>query len=321
MKKQTNDEIQVIIGFSVNPEMIAVYNRISEEEKPALQGMTCQLGGTSSNVATALAQMNVKTKLFTLTGYNDDFYTHCLKYALKNSHPKVLSVNFPILEQGHMGFIPVDGIRMNSQVFGSKGKIQIDKLDDCLELIKQEKENIWRVATGVRPSEISLVKALFGEKHRGYRYLNPRMDLIVEKEIFFDLLSKTDILVLNQREYDVCINYQELNSMQDMQKKFGISLIVVTKDKDGGKYFLCNKVTKTREKFEAYLDYSATEIFTTGAGDWFAGAMISSLVKTEKSILEITEAEIKNAIYFAAKVAAKKITIMGAGNGPYEWDL
>lgn len=325
MKKlEIVDQSKAIIGFSANPEIIIRINRLVESEKAPLGGMTCELGGTSSNIAKAMAKMGIQSTLYVLTGYNDDFYTHCFRYALEHSHEKIKTIDFPVLERGHMGFIPIDGIKKMSQVFGYKGKVQPDKVHLCTEIIKNDfNQTAWRIATGVRPSEVELVKALFGENQKGFRYLNPRMDLIESKNVFFDLLEQTDVLVVNRDEYEACIKYKEICSRSGIQKLFGVSLVVVTKDKNGGKFSLQNKLTDTNEKFDAYTDYieEGKEIYPTGAGDWFAGSLISSLIETKKSIYEITKSEIIDAIYFASKIAGKKITIVGAGNGPSESDI
>ena len=317
--------IKAVIGFSANPEIIVRINRFDEFEKAPLNEMTCELGGTSANFAKALGKMGIESELYALTGCNDDFNTHCLKFALKKSHEKIHVFEFPIMDQGHMGFIPIDGTKKTSQVFGLKGIIQSTNINDCINIIKKKdtEKNIWRVATGVRSAEVELVKALFGDKHKGFRYLNPRIDLIQSKEIFFSLLEQTDILVMNHAEYEACTHYKEIGSRADIQKNFGVSLVIVTKDKDGGKFSLINQRTNISEKFDACIDYitDAKEIFPTGTGDWFGGALISYLIKTRKSIFEISEKEIKEAILFASKIAGKKVTMRGAGNGPAESDL
>lgn len=318
----TTEKPFVKIGFSANPEIIVRINGLEEAEKAPLEEMTCELGGTSSNMAKAMAKMGVEAKLYALTGYNDDFYSHCFHYAMKHSLG-VKTIEFPILEQGHMAFIPIDGVKKVSQVFGYKGKIQPDKIASCVEIIKNDVEkNVWRIATGVRPPEVELVKALLGN-HRGFRYLNPRVDLIQSKEIFFDLLKQTDVLVINHAEYIACTSHKEINSRSDIQKMFGVSLVIVTHDSDGGKFLLTNEFTETRGQFDACTDYitDGVEIFPTGAGDWFAGALISCFVKLEKSIFKITKEEIIDAITFASRVAGKKITMRGAGNGPSESEL
>jgi sugar/nucleoside kinase (ribokinase family) len=310
------------IGFSANTEIIVRIDRLRESEKAPLEEMTCELGGTSSNVAKAMAKMGIPTTLYALTGYNDDFFSHCFRYALKKS-PGINTIEFQILEQGNMAFIPIDEVKKVSQVFGSKGKIQPDKIASCIEIIKNDvAENVWRIATGVRSPEVELVKALLGN-HRGFRYLNPRVDLIQSKEIFFDLLKQTDVLVINHAEYIACISHKEINSRSDIQKMFGVSLVIVTCDQYGGKFALANDFTDTKRQFDACTDYitDGVEIFPTGAGDWFAGALISCFVKLGKSILEITNEEIIDAVYFASRVAGKKITIRGAGNGPSESEL
>lgn len=321
---------KVDIGFSVNPEIRVVYDRTSDEEKAPLVDFTCDLGGTSANVARALANMDVPTRIYALTGFEDDLHTHNFKYALKHSPNNIWAEEFNVLEKGHMAVVPVDGVKKTSQVFGYKGIIQTDKIERCIRIIKKNnKEKVWRVATGVRPPEIELVKALFDENY-GFRYLNPRIDLIKEKKIFFNLLARTDVLIVNQVEFDACMNYPELNSVSDIEEEFGISLIVVTKGEEGGKFYLCNETTdKTGEsfivsgKYDACLDYikKGEEIYPTGTGDWFGGAMLSVIVKSGKSVYEITEEEIRQAITFASRVAGKKVTMAGPNNGPKESDL
>jgi len=272
-----------------------------------------------------MAKMGIKTTLYALTGYNDDFNSHCFRWALKNSHESIKTIEFPILDKGHMGFIPIDGIKIGSQVFGYKGKIIPNRIDECIEIVKENaQKNVWRIATGVQPSEVPLVKALFGENRSGFRYLNPRMNLIREKDIFFDLLKQTDILVINHTEYEACVSHGEIDSRTDIQDKFGVSLVIVTNDKDGGKYSLHNNIINVTEKYSAYTDYikEGAEIYPTGAGDWFAGALISYFIKkVKKSIFEIKKGEIADAIFFASRISGKKITMMGAGNGPSKSEL
>ena len=312
------------IGFSANPEIVIETNRLDESEKAPLGEMKCELGGTSSNVALAMARMGLPTTLYTLSGCNGDFFTHSFRYAIKHADERINVVDFPVLEHGHMAFIPIDGLKRKSQVFGYKGKIQQEKVAEHLETIKKDsQENVWRIATGVRTSEVELVKALFGENHLGYRYLNPKMELIESKEIFFSLLKQTDILVVNDEEYAACVKNLGICSGSYMHTRFGISLVVITKDERGGEFSLVNKVVNVKQKFDAYTGFitEGSEIHQTSAGDWFAGALVGSLFETGKSSLEINEEEITNAIYFATKVSGKKVTMPGSSNGPNENDL
>lgn len=313
---------RVEIGFSVNPEMKMVYDRTCNEEKAQLLDFTCDLGGTSANTAKALSNMGIPSRLYALTGYNNDLNTVNLRYALDHSPDNISTVEFNILEKSHLGFTPVDGVKKTSQVFGFKGQLQTNKIQNCVQAIKKNsKKNVWKVATGVRPQEVELVKALFGESY-GFRYLNPRINLIKEKKIFFDLLKQTDILVMNQAEFDACSNYEEVNSMDDLHEKFGISLIIVTKSEEGGKFSLKNN-SKIQGKYDACFDYikDGVEIYQTGTGDWFGGSFLSIIDKTEKSIYDVNEDDILKAINFARRVAGKKVTMAGPNNGPKECDL
>jgi sugar/nucleoside kinase (ribokinase family) len=279
-------------------------------EKAPLTSIKAGIGGTSANVALAIQTFGGSSKLLSLTGEGDDFETHTLEYVLRNC--KIPYKNFPILTTSHIALLPDDGIQ-TKKVFGLKGKILQDKLEGTFLEIEKEVGQ-YRIATGVRVEEVELVKYLFN-KHAGFRSLNPRMELIKNKPIFYDLLKSTDLLILNMVEYQTC----KVTSPSSLHEH-GPSLVIVTDSDNGGMFSHKDTGAKT---FPACLDYvsSNAKLFSTGAGDWFHGAFISRCMKFGKSFERLALSEILDFISFAAKVAGKKITMEGASNGPGEFDL
>lgn len=298
-----------LVGFSINSEIIPSYDGRTPLEKAPLASIVANIGGTSANVALAIQTFGGSSKLLALMGEGDDLQTHILKYVLRNC--KIPYIDFPILSTSHIAFIPEDGIQ--TRVFGLKGKILDQKLSSTIDEISKETGK-WRIATGVRIEEVELVLSLFN-KHIGFRSLNPRMELIKNKPVFFELLKSVDLLILNMAEYREC----KVTSPSELHK-YGPSLVIVTDSENGGMF--SHKKTGA-EIFPACTDYIKEEsrLFTTGAGDWFHGSFISKCMEIGKPFSELDLSEITDFVTFAARVAGKKITMEGASNGPSNDDL
>ncbi len=297
-----------LVGFSINAEIIPEYDGRTPLEKALLLSIKAFIGGTSANVALAIQTFNQKSKLLALRGEGDDFENHILEYVLRNC--KIPHKDFQILNTSHIALIPNDGIQ--TRIFGLKGKILPNKLDQTISEIEKETGQ-WRIATGVRIEEVKLVVSLFN-KHAGFRSLNPRMELIKNKPVFNELLKNTDLLILNMNEYREC----KVTSPSELHK-YGPSLVIVTDSENGGMF---SHKTTGAEIFPACLDYikNGERLFTTGAGDWFHGAFISRCMEIGKSFNELTFTEIVDFINFAARVAGK-VTMEGASSGPTKNDL
>lgn len=298
-----------LVGFSVNTEIWTRYDGLTTLEKAELKSIEARVGGTSANVALAIQSFGQASNILALVGQNGDFESHNLDYVLKKC--KVPHKTFPVLTSSHLALIPENGIT-SKKVFGKKGTIIRNKLfEESIEEIRGT-EGSWGIATGVRQEETELVESLFHNR-KGYRSLNPRMELVINGDIK-RLLKISDLLILNQAEYQ---SFQE-TSPQSLHE-YGPELIIVTDAENGGTFSLKGKQA---QRFKAYNNYSTgKEIFTTGAGDWFHGAFISKCMENNKSIYDLSIEDVHEYVDFSAKVAAKKVTIEGASNGPNKEDL
>lgn len=296
---------QALIGFSVNAEIIQTYDRMSIKEKGVLESLEVDLCGTSANVARAITKLGGLSKVLALTGVGDDFESMSLRWALKNY--KMPYREFQILSSSHISVFPIDGLNRN-KVFGKKGKINESKVDEVITGIESE-TGLWRIATGVRPEEIPFVRALFNS-HVGYRSINPRLNLIEKREDFFSILKVSDLLILNEAEFSGC-NVAHISELHG----FGPSVVIMTKEKYGGVFSLKGR---SPEVFQACTKYSENckQLYTIGAGDWFHSAFLVRCMEAGKPFGELSVKEIRDFINFAARVAGKKITMPGSGNGP-----
>ncbi len=301
-------EKEALIGFSVNPELVPIYNRMTGAEKGSLESLSVDLCGTSANVARAINVLGGKSKVLAFTGVKNDFESHTLRWALEKY--EIPHREFQILDHSHISLFPIDGLPKN-KVFGLKGNIEESKINETINQIGEE-EGMYRIATGVREEELPFVKALFN-KHIGYRSLNPRIALIEKRNSFIEILKQTDLLIMNDAEYDAC----RVTGISELHQ-YGPKVIIVTREKDGGMF---SKEGETPEMFEACKKYLGKEVYTIGAGDWFHAAFIIKTMEFGKDFSSLTIEEIRECILFATQVSGKKVTMQGAANGPSKNDL
>lgn len=300
--------MQALVGFSVNAEIVQTFNRMTEAEKGELKSIKCDLCGTSANVARALNKLGQQSKVLALTGINNDFESHILRYALKDH--AIPFEEFRILDHSHISVYPIDGLP-TQKIFGSKGEIISSMIPSMITEIK-DLESSWRIATGVRTPEIPFIESFF-ESNFGYRTLNPRVELIENKKVFFELLKKTDCLIVNHAEYDAC----KVASVSEIHN-LGPRIVIVTQNKYGGWFSVKGNEV---ERFDPCIDYINGKIFEVGSGDWFSGGFHTFCMEINKSIFELDLTETRDAILFGARVSGKKITMQGAANGPSKEDL
>jgi len=299
-----------LVGFSVNAEIVLDYDRMTQQEKGKLNSIEPYLCGTSANVARAINLLGQTSKVLALTGVNDDFESHVLRFALRQY--TIPHSEFKILDKSHISVLPIDNIP-KPQIFGKKGKIEEGKINETIAKINEE-TGLWRIATGVRPEEIELVKTLFN-KHAGHRTLNPRPELIMDRSKFFEILKSTDLLIMNHSEFDSC----KMTLLSEFHK-LGPNLVIITQNENGGMF---SKSGLKIERFDPCNDYinPNTEVYGPGAGDWFYASFIVKCIELGKSIQTLSIKDIRECISFAARVSGKKVTMKGAANGPTKEEL
>lgn len=288
-----------IVGTAVNAEVVYYYDGSSPDEKIPLQDFSIQLSGSSGDVAIALSQLGAFSHLLGLIADKEDDQSALLRLALKKH--RVGSTLLPCLDKTSIAVLPCDDSSEKSRVIGRRGDVIPERIPTIVNLITDEAACFeWRVATGVREREIA--EALLGT-NKGKRVLNPNF-MLCQNQGLEALLPFVDILVLNKNEMAV--------SRMTFKKchEAGTSLVIVTEDEDGGQYSLRGKVGRF-----APVKITGNAFYPAGAGDWFLGGFLS-FCELEHTDATSTAIDIERALAFGAKVAAKKISMKGAGNGP-----
>jgi len=300
----------VVVGVSVNPELELVVEDTPGPKK-VLSSMGCCLSGSSGNTAMAIEKLGGQPHLLGLVGANsqEGFADKLLCDAVKQSRVPFTPIR--VLSQTSHAVIPVVG-GVNGEVWGRKGDVVHPKVPKALQILTGPDIGIgpktFVVTTGLRMVEEVFAKALLVQAQVGYRVLNARDTLCPRRE-FKQFLPLVDLLVLNQLEFNE--TGMELSEIH----RRGPRIVVVTHDKDGGMF----SFNHTRFCFTPVSFPGGP--FETGAGDWFLGALISELIRLKVSVSTINAEQFLGVINFAARVAGKKITIPGGGNGPSRHQL
>lgn len=295
-----------VVGFSVNPELeLAVGN--TSGPKKVLQSQSFCLSGSSGNVTVALKKLGARSHLLGLVAvdYQNGFTDKLLNETIKQS--KVSFSPIRVLSETNFCVIPVVG-NANGVLWGKRNRIIHSAVPKALQYLKSPKVGIgprtFSVITGLRDVEFVFAKTLLNRTQAGFRILNAKGTLCAKRN-FKKVLSMVDLLVLNRREFkETGMELSELHN-------FGPSIIVVTHDRKGGMFSFRSGFCK---KFQPVSFFGGR--FETGAGDWFLGALVSELIRLQESVFTIKPEQFKRVIDFAARVAGKKITMSGGGNGP-----
>lgn len=307
-------EFNVVVGFSINPEF-ALEVEDTTGPKKVLKHIGLSLAGSSGNFLGAGENLGIPScSLLGLVAVNFD-NDETLESFLLRKAIKERGVSFSpirVLSDTNIAAIPIiNGI--NGEVWGKKGNIVHSAVPQALQYINGLDIgiglNTYSVATGVRPVEILFVEPLLARTEKGYRVLNPKYTLCSHRE-FKKILSLVDLLVLNQHEFEQTnMGFWELHN-------HGPRIVVVTHDKEGGMFSFKHRSSKRYKPISF-----PGGIYETGAGDWFLGALISELIRLKESVLTIEPDQFSKVIDFAARVAGKKITMAGGGNGPSRHQL
>jgi hypothetical protein len=312
MKKVYN----AVVGVSVNSEFELVVKDASGSKKELDMSLCPCPSGSSGNTNGAIRRLGGNSHLVGLVEVNYDQEEETLESLLLKRVIKQGGVSFtpvPVLSKTNVAAIPIiKGI--NGEVWGKKGKIIHSMVPSALQILKGPSvrigPNTFSVVTGLRKVELPFAKALLDRTEAGFRVLNAKATLCAISREFKKILKLVDLLVLNRREFEE--TGMELSELYDC----GPKLTIVTDDSDGGMF----SFGRYEERLFKPVCFPGGK-FETGAGDWFLGALISEFIRLKKSTKTIELGEFENAINFAARVAGKKITIPGGGNGPSRHQL
>lgn len=299
-----------VVGFSVNAELeLAVQD--TPGPKKVLNRMGVCLSGSSGNITIALQNLGAKAHLLGLVAVSEleTLESRLLKETLKKS--EVPFTPLKVLTQTNICVVPVIGNK-NGVAWGKRNKIVHNSIPRALKDLTDFVgigPRTFSIVTSLRLVEIVFAKTLLARTQTGFRVLNAKDTLCARKE-FKRILQLVDLLVLNQREFD-----ETGMKLSELHKR-GPRIIVVTHDSKGG-IFSFNSGHSSHFKPHSFTGGK----FETGAGDWFLGALVSELIRLEESALTIKSESFQKVVDFAARVAGKKITMPGGGNGPTRFQL
>lgn len=304
----------IYCGFSANPE---IYNEFVRREngKHEITQDGIVLSGSSINIAKCIQNMNHNAHALILTGpKNGILSTLYYNALLELLHTAGLPyTHFEVLKTPSIAWVPIekdDELSKDAELYGKKN-IDPDKLKNAYNLLDNLNQDIrWAALSGVKISELPLVKIVLSKAEVGKRLLIPKAEL-VESPKFEEVLRNVDLLIMNKSEFGV----YHSRSIEDLHK-YGPKFIIVTDSANGGYFSTGNGVTH----YDAFSS-SLGSHSKVGCGDWFAGAIVSWILENHLNSFNLTQNQALQATEFAAKVAAKKLSYQGGSVGPKREDI
>lgn len=297
-----------IVAFSINKEETVFEPRNRTHSKVTLDDLPRTIAGSSLNVVRALREFGHKVKLLCTVGrdshapdiseslseWSIDPYLIPVRHGtprtivlLPEANPRetVLFCHKPPYDQGLLARAAQD---VADQVAACQPK--------C------------RVATGVRPEDVVLVRELF--RADGYRVLNPNIELIKLRREFSNLACMADLIVMNHEEASSVlgkdpVSFDHERDMPRLGKVLTGKEIIVTMNSHGSCYWhnpadseLCSHYVPSCA--EAVVD-------PTGAGDVYLAGYLSA---------RLGGCQVHQAMRFATAAAAAKVGKIGGSAIP-----
>ncbi len=305
-----------LIGVSLNPEIYFQYKN-TPDEKGLIDKDGYLLSGSSANIAGAFVKMKYDPLLLGLVSASNNttpentITNMILRKLLHES--KIRFLPLKALTRTNIAYVPINGAG-EAGVIGAKGEVLDAAITTCCNKIRTAKGK-WRIASGVRIVEVPFINALYENSEEGFCTLTPKVELVADTVRFKKLIKSVDLLIMNAVEFQAA----GLNHPCELHK-FGPKLIIVTKDKEGGIWSFNQDGTHGKGSYES-VHYTNKIASKVGAGDWFHAAFVVSCMDIKKSILQLSQGDIEKGLYFAARVAGKKLTYLGGANGPGKNEL
>jgi sugar/nucleoside kinase (ribokinase family) len=299
---------KVVIGFSGNPEVAfsdgVSLRHFTRNKKNIFDTVHFGVGGTSVDWAIGLKTLGapVFTRLLLCVGHEDrDPNRHQLVDGLERME---LDYHiFPVLEQTNFAAIHLFN-GASSRISGLKGRYirfpEKELEEQCVTIMPDV-----CIATGVMPQEVTMVLRLFS--HGSETVLNPRPELFESATECNRVLSKTSLLVINEREHCALLGksdyFQPSESSCRAILELGPNEVIVTNGVRGSHYG--NRHGAYHHQ-EAIMNSDVTQD-ATGAGDCYAAAFLSKRFAGES---------IESAMLFASCAASTKLQFITGANVP-----
>lgn len=297
-----------IVGVSANLEIALAAPPIGSETKIVVDEYNLTAAGTSVNVARALKVNGVDAKVIALAGC--DPAGELLKVMIDAQGLDVLMCAVraktpitAIAENLHGVSEPVK-ICAKPRMSANESDLDGARREISNLLNTDDRRNLLRVATGVKPEEVIFVEELlFGQNFPDqFLVLNPSMVFIRHhRKKFEELAGRVDLLSVNHEEAEVILGRSDFKAQDIHLLKNIAPNVLVTWSSNGSLLWWGGKLYTAHAPKVDVVD-------PTGAGDCYLGYFLAEAVVGRKPIEE--------AMQTASIASALEVRHWGANQTP-----
>lgn len=274
----------------------------------------CNPGGAPANVAAALSRLGAATALVSKVG--NDHFGLLLQDTLRNTGVDVSAVSSTDEASTTLAFVHLDEAgdrsfsfyrKPGADTYLSPEDIPTGGLERCKVL------HFGSVSMTHEPSRTTTREAVLKAKKAGalisfdpnIRFALWDSEEAIRSQIIWGM-QYADILKISEEELVFLTGHTDVaQGSRELQRQFGISLIVVTMAEKG----CCYRLLELEGKVPGF---QVRAIDTTGAGDAFLGCLLYKLLESGGSLHELDERQITGMLAFANAGGALVTTRKGA---------
>jgi len=291
-------------------DMVAQVERFpSDDDEVFVSNLSLLSGGAAANTAYACGKMGLLTAFIGKLGQADIFSNKIIN-DFKEASVETKLIKYSDNYKTGSAYVALNK-RGERRIYAYSGAANYLTKNDLLEEEISATKLIF--LSSLRNIEPLLQASKIGKSRNIPVILNPGM-LIIDQGFnnIKELLEKTDIFILSEREFKTLFNFTEVNLSEDLIKErsvslfaLGIKVIVITLGKKGA-FLLTTMGNELIQplKLEKIID-------TTGAGDAFSAGFLFGLVQK----LSLKFEHLRNDVKIGNFVAGQCIQKLGARNG------
>ncbi len=299
----------ICIGAALVDMVAQVERHPSDDDEVFVSDLKLLSGGAAANTAYACGKLGLSTAFIGKLGKGDIFNNKILS-DFKETSVDTKFIKYSDNFKTGSAYVALD-TQGERRIYAHSGAANNLSKTDILEEEIISTKLIF--LSSLRNIDPFMHAAKIGKNNGIPIILNPGM-LIIEQgfEYIKELLEKTDVLILSEKEFNTLFNLTENNLSEGVIKEnsvtlfsLGIKVLIVTLGKKGA-FLLTSKRSEVIPplKLERVVD-------TTGAGDAFSAGFIYGLV--QKFSLDFDH--LKNDAKIGNFVAGQCIQKLGARNG------
>jgi len=270
-------------------------------------------GGAPANVAVALRQLGIPTRLITKVG--DDVFGHCINEALEAYGVDVSSVRMTSSARTGITFVSLSEGGERSFSFFCDGSADQRLAVSEIEPVWIEEAALFHYGTFTlahEPSRTTTLRAVEWARDAGVPVsidVNLRLEvwesLAQARDMAQSAIAASDIVKMTLEEASLIFT-KATGSTSALEEilRLGPKLAVVTGGADGGLY-------ATQDLVARYAGVPAEPLDTTGAGDAFMAALLSKVAGIEWKV-SLAPSALRRAFEYASTAGALATEQFGA---------